>query len=352
MSKCKQNWWLIRNFLTVVFLAPLSLQFCHNNVFGNAKKNTRVAKVIFKHLSRYYPAKEIQSAKQLAKKFSRNEISLIALSHNYDSVCDTHVCDANTVSFPKDIYQLEFPQEYKEKEQIKVLHKHYMSLLEYNLTIRDNKITHVQLLHVVDLSSGKELAFQPFNHIKKRAQSLANRQKEHKEEHNVLYLMKSYLISDYVWQNFDQITYNLVNYLLTNEGIDVYKDIHFAEEIDAIAEKIDVPSYFIVGILQLSLIARQYLKLISSVSNFAMFEQEKLDKLNQIAYMVADKERVNGNFAAKTKTINAIVANEMNNQLKKIFPDVFNEENHDTTAANNDATPSHSPPQDHHSQDE
>ena len=252
------------------------------------KASKSSVKTISKRLNYYFPDSESLNIKRLARKIAESKYNSFYFINASDVIVGgvSHSTDKDN-HLPDGLTSIKPPKDMQDCQQTVVLRRYFTHFLEYSCNIVAGTVQDVRLINIVDLQSGEEVAYQPIEILKKIAR---NRHKKNKLAGNIVqFVADSYHISDYSWGMFNIITYNLVNYLLKSEKLELMLGgTHLLADVERVAEQANLPVYLLADFLKIEKLVKLYIQNVHKSDELTSINQELRTNLDRAAYTIAE----------------------------------------------------------------
>ena len=256
------------------------------------KASKSSVRTISERLNHYFPDDQSLVIKRLARKIAEGKYDNFYFINMAEIITDGifHINDKNSY-LPDGLKSLQLPEDMRGCQSAIVLRRYFTHFLEYDCSIADRAVQSVQLINIIDLQSGEKVAYQPIETLKKIA---SKRYKKDKQAgHVVQFVADAYHISDYSWEMFNIITYNLVKYLFSNEKLELVAGTHLFADVELAAEQANIPAYLLADFLKIEKLVKLYIHNMHTGDELAVLNQELRDNLDQAAYTIAETWREN-----------------------------------------------------------
>ena len=274
----------LRLGFAVVLLCVIVSQIANSAKYKASKSSVRTISTRLKH---YFPDSSSLMIKRSARQIAESKYNNFYFINTAEVIVTGihHINDQNNY-LPDGLKSIQLPEDMHSCQSAIVLRRYFTHLLEYNCNIADGTVQSVQLINIIDLQSGAKVAYQPTEMLKKIA---SKRYKKDKRAGNIVqFVADSYHISDYSWEMFNIITYNLISYLLNNEKLETIAGTNLFADIERIAEQANLPSYLLADFLKIEKLVKLYIQNIHAEEELAVIDQELRANLDKAAYTIAE----------------------------------------------------------------
>ncbi|MDE3268821.1 MAG: hypothetical protein OYH77_00885 [Pseudomonadota bacterium] len=257
------------------------------------KASKSSVRIIGKRLHHYFPDSPNLLIKRLARQIAAGKQDNFYFANTATIITDGiyHLNDKDNY-LPDGIKSISLPKEVKACQSVVVMRRFYAYFLEYDCRIADGAVQSVRLTNTIDLQSGAEVAYQPLELLLKIA-----RKRYKKDEHLagllVQYIADAYHISDYAWEMFNVITYNLIRYVFDNEKLEMVGGTHLVADIERVAKQANLPTYLLADFLKIEKLAKLYVRHLNAQDELSVIDERLRNNLANVAYTVAEIWREN-----------------------------------------------------------